>query len=84
VRPRLGFEALSIGEQHRDEFMLGLRLAAGVRMSPFAKRYLRSDAGARFLAAGVVLVEGDRLVVNDPMLTDALAREALSVSAGDC
>lgn len=84
VRPRLGSESLSVGDQHRDEFMLGLRLAAGVRTSSFTERFLRSDEGARFLAAGIVRVETGRLVVHDPMLTDAVAREALSVSAGDC
>jgi len=84
MRPRLGSETLSAGEQERDEFMLGVRLAAGVPMSAFAERYLSSDEGDRFLAAGIIRVEGDRLVVNDPMLTDAVAREALSVSADDC
>jgi putative oxygen-independent coproporphyrinogen III oxidase len=84
VRPRLGSEALSTDEQHRDEFMLGLRLAAGVHISSFAERFLDGDGGARFLSAGVVRIENDRLVVSDPMLTDAIAREALSVSADDC
>jgi len=83
-RPRLGSEALSMAEQHRDEFMLGLRLAAGVRMSRFAEQFLGSDEGARFLAAGVIQVADGRLVASDPMLTDAVAREALSLSPGDC
>ena len=84
VRPRLGSEVLSVDEQKRDEFMLGLRLAAGVQMSPFAERYLNSGEGERFLAAGIIQVEAGRLVVMNPMLTDAVAREALSVSADDC
>ena len=84
ARPRLGSEVLSIDQQHRDEFMLGLRLAAGVQISPFAERYLSSVEGERFLAAGIIEVEADRLVVRNPMLTDAVAREALSVSADDC
>ncbi|MEN8237582.1 MAG: radical SAM family heme chaperone HemW [Actinomycetota bacterium] len=84
VRPRLGSETLTRGEQNRDEFMLGLRLAAGVRMSPFAERFLQSSEGARFIAAGVIRVEAGRLVTTDPMLTDGVAREALSVSADDC
>jgi putative oxygen-independent coproporphyrinogen III oxidase len=83
MRPRLGSEMLSISEQGRDEFMLGLRLAAGVRVSPFASRFLDGAEGSRFLDAGVIRVVAGRLVVNDPMLTDAIAREALSVSLGE-
>jgi len=84
VRPRLGVETLSAHEQRRDAFMLGLRLAAGVAMSPFAERFLETPGGRRFLEAGVVKVSNGRLVVVEPMLTDGVAREALSVSAGDC
>jgi len=84
VRPRLGTESLSDGEQERDEFMLGVRLAAGAPMSLFTQRYLSSAEGARFLSAGIIHVQSDRLVVKNPMLTDAVAREALSVSADDC
>ncbi len=83
-RPRLGAETLSAGEQRRDEFMLGLRLAAGVHMSPLAERFLEGREGTRFLAAGVIRVESGRLVVSDPMLTDAVVREVLSLSLGDC
>jgi coproporphyrinogen III oxidase-like Fe-S oxidoreductase len=84
VRPRLGVEMLSSSEQQRDEFMLGLRLAAGVPKTDVAERFLASDAGARFVAAGVLRVEQGRVIVSRPMLTDAIAREALSVSVGDC
>ena len=84
VRPRLGSEPLSTAEQQRDAFMLGLRLAAGVALSPFAQRFLDSDQGVRLLDAGTVRVDAGRLVVADPMLTDGVAREALSVSTDDC
>jgi putative oxygen-independent coproporphyrinogen III oxidase len=84
IRPRLGSETLSSVEQDRDEFMLGLRLAAGVRLSPFVRLFLDGDEASRFLDAGIIRVDADRLVVCDPMLTDAVAREALSVSADDC
>jgi oxygen-independent coproporphyrinogen-3 oxidase len=84
IRPRLGSEVLSIGERERDEFMLGVRLAAGIEMSPFTERYLDSIEGRRFLAAGIIRADGARLVVTEPMLTDAVAREALSVSTDDC
>ena len=84
VRPRLGSEQLSADERARDEFMLGMRLAAGVSVSPFAERFLSTDEGARFLAAGIIRVDAGRVVMADPMLTDAVSREALSVSVDDC
>jgi oxygen-independent coproporphyrinogen-3 oxidase len=84
IRPRLGTETLSRGQQDRDELMLGLRLAAGVPMSSYAECFLHSGAGVRLLEAGVIRIENQRLVVVDPMLSDGVAREALSVSAGDC
>ena len=82
VRPRLGFEELSVADQRRDTFMLGVRLAAGVSLIGFAEEFLASDQGARLLAANVIRVDSGRLVVNDPMLTDAVAREALSALRG--
>jgi putative oxygen-independent coproporphyrinogen III oxidase len=84
VRPRLGAETLSIAEQDRDAFMLGLRLEAGVLLSPFARRFLDGEQGSRYVDAGIIRVDAGRLVVVDPMLTDAVAREALSVSTDDC
>ena len=74
---------LSAGEQRRDELMLGLRLAAGVPISDVGERFLASDEGVRFAAAGVLRVENGRVIVTEPMLTDAIAREALSVSVDD-
>lgn len=84
VRPRLGSETLDDKAQARDRFMLGLRLAAGAPPTPPVAAFLESTVGERFLEAGVIHVEGDRLVVDRPMLTDAVVREALSVSADDC
>ena len=83
-RPRLGVEALDERAQQRDRLMLGLRLAAGTPMSDIADAFVRSPAGMRFRDAGVMHVEGDRLVVTDPLLADGVAREALSVSVPDC
>ncbi len=85
VRPRLGTETLDDEAQERDRFMLGLRLAAGAPPSALAVAFIESAAGVRLVEAGVVRVEGGgRVVVARPMLTDAVLREALSVSAGDC
>jgi hypothetical protein len=64
--------------------MLGLRLAAGVPLGPTANAFLDSDPGRRLVEAGVMGVRSGRLVVLKPMLTDAVVREALSVSSVDC
>ncbi len=84
IRPRLGTEHLDADSQDRDRFMLGLRLAAGTPASGFATTFLDSPEGTRLLDHGLIIVEGDRVVVTQPMLTDAVAREALSVSSYDC
>lgn len=83
-RPRLGSESLSVFEQERDRFMLGLRLAAGTPLTGFGRAFLATGSGMRLLNARVVKVSAERVVVSDPMLTDTVAREALSVSLNDC
>ena len=83
-RPRLGSEELSLVEQERDRLMLGLRLAAGTPLGSVARSFAASPQGQRFVRAGILDVAGDRLVVTDPLLADAVAREALSVSPFDC
>lgn len=84
IRPRLGRETLDADEQERDRFMLGLRLGSGTPITTLAAAFLASPGGERFLEAGVICVENGRVVVTQPMLTDAVAREALSVSPDDC
>ncbi len=84
VRPRIGDEAVDAATAEGDRLMLGLRLAAGVPVGPTARRFIESAAGVRLTDAGVMGERNGRLAVLDPMLTDAVVREALSVSAGDC
>jgi putative oxygen-independent coproporphyrinogen III oxidase len=83
-RPRTGSETLDEKASDRDRLMLGLRLAAGVKNIGMARKFVESSAGEMLLAAGVLEVQDDRVVVVKPMLTDAVIREALSVSADDC
>ena len=64
--------------------MVGLRLAAGARLTRTASRFARSDEGQRFIDAGILRVDNGRVRVLKPMMTDAVIREALSVCAGDC
>ena len=73
-RPRAGTEELSGIEAERERIALGLRLAAGVRAGELGLRFLDSEEGQRHLAAGIVARQGDRLVVQQPLLTDAVAR----------
>ncbi len=84
TRPRIGIEHLTPSEQERDRFMVGLRLAAGARLTRTASRFVRSDEGQRFIDAGILRVDNGRVRVLKPMMTDAVIREALSVCAGDC
>jgi len=83
-RPRLGVEYLSEQEQERDRLMLGLRLAAGTPLTPTARRFAASDAGMAMVEAGILEIGAGRMRVVVPMMTDAVIREALSVSAVDC
>jgi len=83
-RPRLGSEELGTDASERDRFMLGLRLAAGAPLSVFARRFLSTPRGSRLVDIGLIRLADGRVIVTQPMLTDAVAREALSVSVDDC
>jgi oxygen-independent coproporphyrinogen-3 oxidase len=83
-RPLLGSETLDACAQERDRFMLGVRLAAGTPMSRVATALVASEAGQGLVAAGIMEVRSGRLVVTRPLLSDAVAREALSVPLSDC
>lgn len=84
IRPRIGTEEIDAPTALSDRLMLGLRRAAGVPMDPVALAFVESTGGQRLIDAGLMGIIGDRLVVLKPMLTDAVIREALSVSAVDC
>jgi oxygen-independent coproporphyrinogen-3 oxidase len=83
-RPRAGVEKLDTDAEERDRLMLGLRLACGAELTPIAAKFLASSSGRSLVANGVIAEVSGRIVVLKPMLTDAVAREALSVSAADC
>lgn len=83
-RPRLGSETLGAAASERDALMFGLRLACGAVLTDTATHFVESREGKRLIDAGVMGLSGGRLVVYKPMLTDAVVREASSVSAADC
>ena len=78
-RPRAGSERLDEAEAERERLAIGLRLAAGVVAGARGERFLADDEGARHLAAGTIAQRGDRIVVERPLLTDAVARAMLAV-----
>jgi len=82
-RPTSSSECLADVEQERDRLMLGLRLAAGTPMTPFGEAFVSSDTGRRLMRSGVLEVRNGRLCVTQPMLTDTVVREALSISSRD-
>jgi oxygen-independent coproporphyrinogen-3 oxidase len=83
-RPRLGIEYLTAADRERDRLMVGLRLAAGTPLTATAQRFAASSEGIRLIQAGILESKSGRLRVIVPMMTDAVIREALSVSAVDC
>jgi oxygen-independent coproporphyrinogen-3 oxidase len=79
TRPEAGRESLNAWEKDKERVFLGLRRRAGVPAGKAGDRLLQSEEGMRFLSAGVVELVGDRLVVTNPLLTDAVARELLAL-----
>ncbi len=78
-RPEAGSEILSSWDREKERVFLGLRRRCGVRGGAVADVLVTSEAGSRFLEAGVIRMEGERLIVARPLLTDAVAREVLAL-----
>ncbi len=79
-RPRAGSERLTAADGERERLVIGLRLAAGVEAGELGGRFLAEPEGRRHLAAGTIAHRDERIVVVAPLLTDAVARDVLSVS----
>ena len=79
-RPVQGLERLTGWEREKERLFLGLRLRGGVVAGEAGEVLLSSSAGGRFVAAGVIKRDGDRLKVLRPLLTDAVAREVLALA----
>ena len=62
-----------------ERLMLGLRRTAGVRLGSAGSALLDSPQGRRLLDADVIAVEGDRLIVPRPLLTDEAIRAVLDL-----
>jgi putative oxygen-independent coproporphyrinogen III oxidase len=81
VRPQIGVERLDDWERDKERVFLGLRRRSGVVAGLAGDAFLASGTGHRFVDAGVVKMVGQRLIVNKPLLTDAVAREVLAMES---
>ena len=81
VRPQIGVERLDDWERDKERVFLGLRRRSGVVAGLAGDTFLASGNGHRFVDAGVVQKVGERLIVNKPLLTDAVAREVLAMES---
>jgi len=69
-------------DREAERLYLGLRRVAGARIGEAAARLLASPEGQRLTSAGVLAVQGERLVVLRPLLTDEVSRALLGPTAG--
>lgn len=79
--PRAGEDAVAGWEAELDRLFVGLRRAVGVAPGPGVEAFLASEEGRALVGAGVVVQEGSRLVVVNPLLTDEVLRTVLGLEA---
>jgi len=80
TKPLQGVERLDAFGREQERLMLGLRRAAGVEAGDGGPRLLDSAWGRRLEQAGVIGVEGSRIRVLRPLLTDEVSRAVLALS----
>ena len=83
-RPRAGSERIEGRLRELETTIVGLRRAAGVALEGLAATLVDHPEGRRLVEAGILAVRRGRVVVVDPMRTDAAARAVLSLSEADC
>jgi oxygen-independent coproporphyrinogen-3 oxidase len=81
--PTAGEERLIGVDLELDRLFVGLRRSAGVSLGPGGRAFIADPDGQRLLEAGVVSVHGDRLKVENPMLSDAVLRVVLGLKVGE-
>ncbi len=64
-----------------DRIFVGLRRRVGVSPGPGTDELLNSEEGRMLTAAGVITSEYGRVTVSKPLLTDAVHRSVLGLSA---
>ncbi|HSJ27855.1 MAG TPA: radical SAM family heme chaperone HemW [Acidimicrobiia bacterium] len=65
--------------REQERLLLGLRRAAGVEPGEAGEALVASPAGARLVEFGVISIDGGRLRVDRPLLTDEVLRVVLSL-----
>ncbi|MEX1037382.1 MAG: radical SAM family heme chaperone HemW [Acidimicrobiia bacterium] len=81
--PTAGEEFLTGWDLELDRIFVGLRRSAGVAVGPGGRVFIGDGDGQRLIEAGVVSVNGDRLKVENPMLTDEVLRVVLGLKVGE-
>lgn len=82
-RPLAGSENLVGWERERERLFVGLRRRSGVVAGELGRAFAESAAGRKLADTGVIRMDGDRLVVVNPLLADAAARELLAFTPTD-
>lgn len=79
-RPQAGAERIDGWNGEVERVFLGIRRAAGVEIGDAGARLLESSEGKKLVDAGILSVDGGRLRVIRPLLTDEVSRAVLSLS----
>lgn len=74
-----GRETLDGPGRERERLYLGLRRVAGVQAGHVGKRLVESWDGRRLVDAGVLMFDGVRLRLLQPLLTDEVSRTVLAL-----
>jgi len=77
--PRAGQEQLDSWPLELERMMVGLRRIEGVELGVGGASFLASEEGQRLVRAEVVAQDGNRLVVTNPLMTDAVIRAVLAL-----
>ncbi|HEY6629753.1 MAG TPA: radical SAM family heme chaperone HemW [Acidimicrobiia bacterium] len=80
-RPIAGAEPVRGWDSEIDRLFVGLRRADGVVDGPGVRSLVTSEEGKELQEAGVIEMNGDRLVVRRPLLTDMVHRAVLGLEA---
>jgi oxygen-independent coproporphyrinogen-3 oxidase len=78
-RPIAGAEPVTGWDMEIDRLFVGLRRSAGVADGPGVRSLIGSKEGKLLQEAGVIEMNGARLVVRRPLLTDAVHRAVLGL-----
>ena len=82
-RPELGREVIHGWDRELERVFLGVRLRHGVEVGKVAAALVSDPEGKQLVDEGVIVIKADRLLVIDPLLTDAVARVVLGLAEPD-